>query len=407
MKTELIKNIHPNETIVICDNDSWVWDFITTNLIAIDEKHVRLSSSISLYQSWNRVKNAKNIIILWENTHRSGGGIVEEILEVSPYFNVTDKVIVLTTNPTHEDVIYFNELDIRKILRINQKYRRFDNSDSSFIDLLMNEKEKNPTQYAWQKILRVLRNLSKNSPLEIVNKISDAVERAYKSGGMKPNSIYYDALASIAMLRSEPEKAVKLWQKALDVNPNYYRTYNNLIDYYQENDVQKALALMQKMQALNKNNLSRIVKMGYAHLNMDDYAKAGHYFELALEKDRYCSKAINGLAEIYFNQGNLDQARKLLRRSQLAHKTSSRLNQKGIKLVKIGLYEEALSHYLKAQYVLPQQEKGPMLFYNIGLCYSKWGKYDEAKRFLEIALIKEPNYKKAKKLIEHICNNKS
>ena len=43
-----------------------------------------------------------------------------------------------------------------------------------------------------------------------------------------------------------------------------------------------------------------------------------------------------------------------------------------------------------------------MLFYNIGLCYEKWGKRDMAQEFLKIALIKEPNYKKAQKLLNQI-----
>jgi Tfp pilus assembly protein PilF len=52
--------------------------------------------------------------------------------------------------------------------------------------------------------------------------------------------------------------------------------------------------------------------------------------------------------------------------------------------------------------VLPQQDKGPLLFYNIGLCYSRWGKKDMAREFLKIALIKEPNYRKARKLLSQL-----
>jgi tetratricopeptide (TPR) repeat protein len=81
---------------------------------------------------------------------------------------------------------------------------------------------------------------------------------------------------------------------------------------------------------------------------------------------------------------------------------AAKLNKMGITMVQAGRYAEALEHYSKAQYVLPQQEKGPQLFFNIGLCYARWGKHSTAQEFLKLALIKEPNYKKAEKLLEQI-----
>ena len=63
------------------------------------------------------------------------------------------------------------------------------------------------------------------------------------------------------------------------------------------------------------------------------------------------------------------------------------------------IFWDRFDHYTKAQYVLPHQNKGPMLFYNIGLCYFRWHKVDMAKEFLRLALIKEPGYKKASKLL--------
>ena len=63
---------------------------------------------------------------------------------------------------------------------------------------------------------------------------------------------------------------------------------------------------------------------------------------------------------------------------------------------------EACEHYTRAQYVLPHQDKGPLLFYNIGLCYARWGKHKMAQEFLKIALIKEPTYRKAQKLLEQV-----
>ena len=203
--------------------------------------------------------------------------------------------------------------------------------------------------------------------------------------------------------RGNNEKALKLWKKALDKNPNYYRAYNNMITYYrQEGDYEAAYALMQKMQELNKSNIARLVSMGELHAESNEEVKAEHCFKSALERDRYCGRALNGLAEIRFWQGRLDDSRELLLKSKIAYRVAAKLNRVGIDLVKKGKYKDALEHYCKAQYVLPQQEKGPLLFYNIGLCYSRWGKFDQAKEFLKIALVKEPKYIKAQRLLAHI-----
>ena len=102
------------------------------------------------------------------------------------------------------------------------------------------------------------------------------------------------------------------------------------------------------------------------------------------------------------DQGEFNEARSLLLRSQNCTRTASYLNQKGIGLVKRKKYEEALALYQNAQYVLPDQDKGPLLFYNIGLCYSRWGKLKMAKEYLRLALIKKPDYNKAELLLGRI-----
>jgi len=129
---------------------------------------------------------------------------------------------------------------------------------------------------------------------------------------------------------------------------------------------------------------------------------AEHYYGAALERDNQFSRALNGLAAVRFRAGDYEHSRELLQKSTSSVQIARELNMHGIQLVKSGRYEAALQHYTKAIYVLPQKEKGPMLFYNIGLCYSRWNKTDMAKEFLKLALIKEPNYEKAKRLLESL-----
>lgn len=389
-----------NEILVIMDDQTWIWNLVTTHLNFLSMSHVRLPSTVPIRQSWERLRNAQRIVIHWESKERSGGALIEEILDVQPNFDTGDRIVVLTTNPTHEDVVYFSELGVRHIIRIRNREKDLIQAGRELDVHLAAESDRDPVEQAWRRILYALDTLPDNAPPETLAKIEDGVRR------LKPAEFtarYLDATAKLAMFKDHDDIALKSWYAALDKNPNYYRTYHNLIAFHRSRGrYPEALGLMQKMHELNKSNISRLVGMGEVQMAQGDHVKAEFYFKSALDRDTYCSGALNGLAEIRFHQGDLEESRKLLARSALAYKTAASLNSAGIEMVKKRKFQEALEHYTRAQYVLPQQDKGPLLFYNIGLCYSRWGKLDMACEFLRIALIKEPNYRKAKKLLDQI-----
>ena len=107
---------------------------------------------------------------------------------------------------------------------------------------------------------------------------------------------------------------------------------------------------------------------------MGEQEKAEKFYDLALSRNRHCSAALNGLAQIRFEQGLLSESRDLMERSQSAQELASYLNKVGISLVKEKKFHEALDHYSKAQFVLTHHDKGAQLLYNIALCYLRWGK---------------------------------
>jgi len=386
-----------NEILAIMDDQTWIWNLVSTQLSTLELEHVRLPSTVPIRQSWDRLKGASRLIIHWESPGRSGGAIVEEILDVQPSFDVGDRIIVLTTNPTHEDVVYFSELGLRRILRLRNRDRDLPDCTRELNHHLADESATDTNEQAWRRLLYALDTLESDAPNESLTKIEERLRL------LKPaeyTARYLDAEARVAMLQGRDAAALAGWSKALDKNPNYYRAYHNLIRFHRSRGrPAEALALMQKMHELNRSSVSRLVGMGEVHVQLGDDSKAETCFRSALERDSYCSGALNGLAELRFKQGDLDETRRLLARSQLAYKTAANLNRYGIDMVKKGRYEAALDHYTRAQYVLPQQDKGPLLFYNIGLCYSRWGRLDIARQFLKIALIKEPSYRKAQKLL--------
>ncbi len=390
------------DRFVFCDDDSWIWNWLRDSMRDTNIDFVKMGTSTPIRHSWDRFKHAQHIVVHWEAERRSGGAIVEELLECDPIYDVGEKVIVVTTNPTREDVVYFSELGIRKIIKLRNRDREIVQASQELNLHLRNTRSSNPLEQAWRGLLRAIEILPENPPFERILRIESALD-LLKAKEAKLSARYHDAFAYLRLRQKNYHEAEKNWLLALEKNSNYFRSYHGLIKMYRERgELEKAYALMQKMHALNRNHISRLAEMGEIQAKLGEESRAEHYFKSALERDSSCARALNGLAGIRFRAGELEESRKLLSKSKLAYEMAKELNEHGISLVKEHKYRDALEHYTKAQYVIPQQEKGPMLFYNIGLCYSRWKKPEMAKEFLKLALIKEPNYDKAKKLLHNI-----
>lgn len=388
-----------DEILIISDDQSWVWAFLKSRMEKGGQTFIRLPSSVRIRHSWQRFKSAQKILIHWESRTRGGGAIIEEMLEVAPQFDVSESVIVLTTNPTHEDVVYFGELGIKQVIKLRNRDKDLQKSGGELEVLVKQKQIKNPLDLEWRRLQKHIDSLDAESTAANLPKILHRLSQLSAATGLD-NAKSLDANASIMALQGDGDRAEKLWLKALEKNPNHFRSYHKLVEHYRRTGrPQRALNLMHKLQTLNTSNISRLVHMGEIHYQLNQPDSAEHCYRSALERDTYCSGALNGLAEIRFFQGHLDETRRLLARSTKAYKMAARLNMRGIELVRKGKFREALDHYTKAQYVLPQQDKSPLLFYNIALCYARWQNLTQSIDFLRIALAKEPNYKKAHRML--------
>lgn len=393
-----------NEIVVFTDDQSWVWKFLRDGLKREKVHFVRLSPDTPIRHSWHRFENSHRIIIHWESKIRSGGAIVEEILDACPHYDLGDKILTITTNPTREDVVYCNELGLRRIIRLRNRDKEILQAQQELGNHMKSHGFASKIEEQWNRVQRAVELLPDEPTVEQFEKLKKLIESLQKQD-YKLSARYFDCLALLYFKATDYKLAEENWLKALERNSNYFRSYNHLIMLYRHiKKYKKAYALMQKLHSMNNANISRLASMGDIHVKMGRDDRAEHFFKTALERDRYCSKALNGMAGIHFRLGELDKSRKLLSRSKLAYEIARELNDQGIELVKQGRYQDALTHYTKAQYVIPQQDKGPMLFYNIGLCYSRWKKPTMAYQFLKVALIKEPTYEKAQRLINALKN---
>jgi len=400
--TSSTTNFKDIPALVICDDKTWIWRLVSSSLVSVNVRPLRVDSSISMRESWERFGECRRIIINWESKKRNAGAIIEEILDIHPKFDVGDRIIVLTSNPTHEDVVYFNELGVRRIVRLRNRAPELEQSGKE-IARHLGQGLPNATRLdvIWRGILRSIDLIDDATSRDQLDRIERAIETFDVAKGSSARKL--DALAWLRFHTQRFDEAEQLWKESLEVNSNYFRSYSGLVKLYRRTN-QDVLAgkLLHKMQELNHSNISRLTDLGDIHSKLGQDQHAEHYYGAALERDNQFSRALNGLAAVRFRAGDYEHSRELLQKSTSSVQIARELNMHGIQLVKSGRYEAALQHYTKAIYVLPQKEKGPMLFYNIGLCYSRWNKTDMAKEFLKLALIKEPNYEKAKRLLESL-----
>ena len=395
----------PTEALVMMDDDTWLWELTANALSGSGHSYIKTASTMTIRHSWNRFRETPFVVVHWECKHRGGGAIIEEILDIDRRYDVANKIIVITTNPIHEDVVYFSELGVRRIVRARHRERDMALAAGEIrqhINDIVTPPSKASIETLWRKIIVALDSVTENAPESLLARIEENIKKL-RDPAKPVTARELEALGGVEFRRGRHAEAVALLNQAIQVNPNYFRAWNTLIDVKRAaGEHQEAYALLLKMQMHNRASIRRLVALGEEQLALQDHRRAETYFKGALDKDGWCSRALNGLAEVKFEQGELDEARGLLAKSTIAYKFAVKLNLHGIELVKNAAYEKALEHYSRAQYVLPQQEKGPQLLYNIALCYAKWGRMPMAEEFLKLALIKEPNYKKASKLLDQV-----
>lgn len=394
-----------SKSLVICDDTTWIWQFINTALKARNQDHIRLNSNFSLRTNWKRFGSCKHIILLWENKFRPHGSIIEEIRNMDPTFNVGERLIIITTSPSRQDVVYFHELGVYKIIRAENEKNRLESARAELAGYIDGITTKNSGTIG--RLHRLL-DIIMQEPTQGYTELATTIQsKLTAKNSQKLRSPILDIEATLAYAKGDFDSAILIWERALDCNPNYFRAMNNLIQVYRrQGETTKAITLMKRMHQNNNRHIGRLTNLGESYLETKNSYVAEGFFTRAVEKDRFCDSAKAGLAEVKFLQGDLVKAKQLLKNMYKSDSIASALNKRGVDLVKSEQFKDALKHYIQAHYILPDQSKSALIFFNIGLCYSRWGDYGLAEHYLRLALIKDPTYTKAKGLLQRISGQK-
>lgn len=391
------------ESLLIIDDDSWVLSVCKNALQGNPQKILKISSDINIRENWHRFREAPFVIIHWENPRRSSGALLEEILEKDDAIDPTNRLIVVTTNPLHEDVVYFGELGVWRLVRARNRQDDLKNAAAEIKQHIASiAKQNTDHETHWRQLQRALDKLTQPISIEMEQIMRGRIEDLSNNN---PNNAarQFEAMASLALKSGRLEDASHFAIKALDANPNFFRAWNTLVrtkSVAGKHD--EAYAILQKMQLRNRNSVSRLCAIGHTLIALQDFQRAENFFTSAIDRDKTHPSALNGLAEIKFFESDFESAKTLLAKSRNPHDLAVNLNETGVRLVRDGKYKEALEHYTKAQYILPDKSHGHQIYYNIALAYAKWGQIEAAQKFLKLSLVKKPDYEKAANLLKRL-----
>ena len=365
----------------------------------------------------NLIAEQDVIILLWEHTRPCS---MQEILARTA---ITDRsmesaicdiethageaklrrTIAVGRNVTRDDAVFLAEYQCKVVFSLPENQGQWPAEGVEFVKRCLRvhegeaEASRDPEELAIHRFRQLLSSWDKVSDETKM----DATESLLRSLG--DSSRYAELIAQKCLKEHDTHGAEQWLRRSVAKNQNYLHALQKLADLHMHTGHHAdALALLEKLKANNPRNFKRLTKIGKCHFAAGDYAKAEKAFEDALAIDEFHPEAREELGKVKCVLGDYESAKTLLSRSQNGRKLASFLNAVGIRLVEQKRYPESIDHYKRAQFVLPGNDGGHLLFFNIGLAYAKWGKLSEAVKYIRLALIREPCYERAAALLKSL-----
>ncbi|MFA5905756.1 MAG: tetratricopeptide repeat protein, partial [Desulfobacula sp.] len=216
----------------------------------------------------------------------------------------------------------------------------------------------------------------------------------------------YNLLGSVHMIKKELDKAQAAFEKAVEIQPDWGKPYDNLARVYLLRG-EKDSAIKKFNDALQKDpgNTATWMLLGSLYENDKAYDKAANNYQQAFEKNPGMWAAANNYA---FIMSELAKDKDGLQKAMDVAIKAERLNP-GAGIIqdtigwinfKMGNVDQAHAAVLKALAQHPDQN---VLNYHMGMILDAQGKTQEAKLYLEKSLVSDNNFlgaENAKKLLE-------
>ena len=156
--------------------------------------------------------------------------------------------------------------------------------------------------------------------------------------------------------------------------------------------------------SLKEQMVEKYIEHGDRHYENREFYSAEYEYNQALSLNDRHLKANLGKGKTLYAKGEKEEAQKVfnkLSNLDALYEVDNKhiFNEFGIELRKGGMFEEALSNYLKAISIDPSDE---VLYYNLGRVYYEKKEHEKAIEQLTLALSLKPDFKEAQEFLSKI-----
>jgi tetratricopeptide (TPR) repeat protein len=220
---------------------------------------------------------------------------------------------------------------------------------------------------------------------------------------IKPNSAAaYLIMGDAYRGMGKRDKAVQAYEDASEQAPMYMEPLKRLAEYYGElGERENQLDYLEKLDRLSPLNVERKVDMGEIHVDLGNEKRAEELFDNALKQARkeamsYIEEISSKIGDIY-TKTDPERAEKYYREAldakgdMLDRSDIRTFNMLGIALRKQGRWKDAVSEYHKAMRIAPEDES---INYNTAMAWAEGKEYGKALQYLNKALEGSPDFYK-------------
>ena len=162
--------------------------------------------------------------------------------------------------------------------------------------------------------------------------------------------------------------------------------------------------LLLNCKLLNPHNAQRLSDLGRAIFEQNGRSnEALIFFEEAIEIDPSHKEAQLGKGECLLAQGEVEQAMDLIKGSTSEREVASIFNLAAIMNIREKNYEQGINLYQVAVNSISNDNAiAARLYFNAGLGFKRWDKFENARRCLEKSRELDPTFAKSQSLIERL-----
>jgi len=222
-----------------------------------------------------------------------------------------------------------------------------------------------------------------------LKKFDDAILLYQKAIEIKPDyaKAYYNLAGTFQEL-GQLDESVKSYKKSLEIEPNYAESYNNLGNVYRElGELEDAVSSYQRAIILNSNYVEAIYSLGIVLHNLNN-SDAINCFKKAIKIKPDFAEAYNNLGIALKDSGLVEDAVKSFKKAlNLKSNYLEAHNNLGNAYRSLGKFEESIVAYQQA--ILIKQDY-PTTHNNLGNVLKDLGRFEEAVLSYKRAIVNAP-----------------